>query len=123
MFEAFSLYLEADLSVLIFKSSMIAGGMILFSCMIGVPLITPIRHYTFFIIFQGFSFFGMILLLAIACTLIGVGSKGANMLQMYCKNTFKVWDSDDKLASFVIALDNTYIEVEKNILCSEGCSC
>jgi hypothetical protein len=73
-------------------------------------------------IYQPITLLSFAVLISTGLYLIYAGNTGATLLNDYCNNSFERW-TQLKYGKYAVALDNTYVEMEKTFLCSKKCPC
>eukprot|EP00347_Sterkiella_histriomuscorum_P006329 403353169 len=116
-------YLPENLSDMTFYLGIVMGSLLAFLCFIGILLTTKIKHCIVTCPFGvlTFTIFAVYYVLGILC--LAAGFYGAEAFSDYCSNQdLDYWAGFD-LFDYVKEIDNTYLELNKQLMCTDICQC
>ncbi|TNV78143.1 hypothetical protein FGO68_gene1797 [Halteria grandinella] len=120
---AYGGYLPQNLSELSFLLGLVLGSALLMLFILGVLLVTRAKHCIVTCPY-GVMTFGIFIayyLLGILC--LAAGFYGSEAIGDYCAGQDLDYWNRFKLFSFVLALDSHYVELDKQLMCTDLCPC
>ena len=101
----------------------ITGGSVsLAMSLLAFVMLSPVTRKWMYHVYQPVTILSFAVIFSCGLYLIYAGNTGASLLQDYCGKTFERW-TKLKYGQYVVALDNTYVEMESTFLCSKKCPC
>lgn len=116
-------YLPQNLSELAFYLGIILGSLLILLFVLGILLVTRAKHCIISCPYASLTFVSFIAYYLMGILCLAAGFYGAEAVQDYCLGQDLDYWMKFKLYSYVTKIDNTYIELDKQLMCTDICPC